>query len=618
MYIRGVGTNSNSPNNEPAVATYIDGVYDPSPYALATTYFNNIQQISVLKGPQGTLFGRDSTGGVVQIATADPKQAFGGNASIGYANYDTVDGSAYLTGGITKGLAADLAVIYHNQGTGWGYDAPFDTRINWRHNTAARSKWLYTPADTTKVTVALDYSNFTSDGANNQLLPGSFASSDHITTFPGNYNAEGTPNVFDSQEYGASATIDQLIGSLHAVSITSYRNVHGHWLTDSDDTANPFLEVLNFNDADYVTQELRLNNQNPGVVKWQVGAFFFGDNVHVDPYTLFGTKEPGGFEAFYGNQATRSASVFGQATVKVAERTHLTVGTRFTDETLRAYGDDTNSQQKVISGPFYSEVSYRPWTWRASLDHQFTEQVLGYVSYDHGFSSGGYNLTSPGSPAFLPETVNAYEMGMKDEFLNHRVRLNAAAFYYDYKNLQVAVIPGNATQIFTNAAAARNYGTDADLDFAVTDDLTLSASASWLNAKYVNYPFAEGWTPLGAPIHVANASGKELPFSPPFASSVSANYRVPTRMGAFAGQLNVSYHDRYYVSPTEEPVAPVYFLLNASVSWWSNASEPLGIRLWGENLLGAYYPANLLSSSIGWYGAYAAPRTYGITLTKDF
>ena len=617
MYIRGVGTNSASPNNEPSVGTYIDDVYNPSPYALSALYFNNIRQITVLKGPQGTLFGRDTTGGVVQITTEDPKHQFGGNAELGYANYDTVSGNAYLTGGLAQDLAADLAVVYDNQGKGWGYNPTYDTRINWSHNVAARSKWLYTPSDSTRVTAAVDYSNFISDGANNQLLPGSFAT-DHVTTFPGNWNSVGTPNVDDVQQYGASVKVDQIFGALHAVSITSYRNVLGHWLTDNDNTPNYWTEVFNHNDSDYVTQEFQLRNEHPGRVKWQVGAFFFGDNVHVDPQASFGTKVKGGYTAAYGSQASRSTSLYGQATAEIVSRTHLTLGLRYTDETLDAYGDDEKANGQVSKGPFEDKVTYKPWTWRVALDHQFTPNVLGYVSYDHGFQSGGFNLSSPGSAPFFPETIDAYEMGLKNEFLHHRVRLNVAAFYYDYKNLQVAIVPGGGSQIFTNAAAARNYGVDVDLDFAVTDYLTLSMSGGWLNAKYVDYPDAQGYTALGKAIPLANASGQDLPFSPPFTGSINANYDLPTSVGEFKSQLGLSYQDRYYISPTERPVAPTHTLLNASVEWWSTADEPFGVRLWGRNLTNVYYPVNLISSTGGWYGTYAAPRTYGITLMKNF
>ncbi|HEX4266577.1 MAG TPA: TonB-dependent receptor, partial [Steroidobacteraceae bacterium] len=122
----------------------------------------------------------------------------------------------------------------------------------------------------------------------------------------------------------------------------------------------------------------------------------------------------------------------------------------------------------------------------------------------------------------------------------------------------------------------------------------------------------------GKAILLANAAGKMLPYSPRFSGSLAGNYDAPTRVGEFKSSVSVSYQDAYVVSPTLEPVAPEYFLVNASVEWWSNADEPFGVRLWGRNLTNSYYIANLISSSNGWYGTYAAPRTYGVTLMKNF
>jgi iron complex outermembrane recepter protein len=618
-YIRGVGVDSDTPNVEPAVATYIDGVYIPSQFALTGMGLNNIQQVSVLKGPQGTLFGRNTTGGVIQITTPDPQQQFSGNANVGYGNLDTITGSTYLTRGITQDLAADLAVDFDNQGHGYGYDPPFDRDIDWQHDTSVRTKWLYTPSDSTKVTTALDYYNFVSDGSNNQMLPNSFAPDDRSITFPGDYNCLCIPNVSDVHSAGAAVTVDQLFGGLEGVSISSFRSLNGYYLTDSADTPQLYQESYRHYASDYLQQELRLSNAHPGKVRWQAGVYFFGADNHVNPSENFGSKvAEGGVEDTWGNQTTRSMSMYGQATGEITTTTHLTLGMRYTDETLNGYSYVKNGQGVEYQGPFYGQVVSNPWTYRVALDHQFTPAVLGYVSYDHGFKSGGFNLSSPNTAPYYPEKLNSYQAGLKSQFLNNRIRLNVSSFLYRFSNLQVTVIAGNGVQLDTNAASAKNYGLDSDLDFAVTNNLTLSATASWLKAYYVSYLNTRGYSPLGTPIPIPDASGRELPYSPRFTSSIDANYQVPTTIGLFKSTFGFSYHDEYHVSPTGEPVAPLYFLLNASVGWWSNSENPLGVQLWGRNLTNAYYASNIISSSGGWYGAYAPPRTYGVTLTKDF
>jgi iron complex outermembrane receptor protein len=150
IFIRGVGTNLFGPSSEQTVATYVDNVYMPSPETNLFS-FNNIDRVEVLKGPQGTLFGRNTTGGVVQIITKDPSTTFGGDVSVGYANYDTVTSQGYVTGGLLPDLAADIAVMYENQGIGWGHNFTTDREngIEAKNNYALRSKWKFTPSDAT-------------------------------------------------------------------------------------------------------------------------------------------------------------------------------------------------------------------------------------------------------------------------------------------------------------------------------------------------------------------------------------------------------------------------------------------------------------------------------------
>lgn len=618
IFIRGLGNTSASPNNEPSAATYIDSVYIPSISGLHGYSFNNIERLEVLKGPQGTLFGRNATAGVVQIITPDPKQEFSGKFGLGYANYDTMNAQAYLTGGLSDNLAADLAVIYEDQSEGWGRNLTTGEDMYRQETLAIRSKWLYTPTDATRVTVSLDYSDFWSDSGT-QMLPGSFAA-DGVTTYPGRFNAVGDQNENSHEQYGASVKVEHDFGSLHGVSITAYRNISGYVVLDNDRTPERRSYVQSYNDSDYVMQEFHLGNRDPHRVTWLAGVFLYGNTVRgTDPRIETGTAvNPDQYREIFGRQKSRSYSAFGQTTIEIVEATKLTLGLRYTDEKLKADGRFENRAGNIINGPFYDEIDFNPWTWRIALDHQFTSDVLGYVSYNRGFKSGGYNLNTPGSAPFFPETVDAYEIGLKSEFFDHRVRLNLAAFYYDYKDIQVTIVPGGAGQIFTNAAAARNYGLDGSLDFAATDHLTLSLGFGLLSAEYTDYPDARGFSITGAGFQIPNARGNDLSYSPPVSGFVSANYRRPTSIGEFIGAVSLSYTDKSYVGPDNGLARPAYELLSASVEWRSNSASPIGVRLWGRNLTDSYYATNRISSSNGWYQILAAPREYGLMLLKQF
>jgi iron complex outermembrane receptor protein len=614
-YIRGVGDTSASPNNEPSAAVYVDGVYNPSPYAMTSLAFNNIQQIEVLKGPQGTLFGRNATAGVIQILTPDPKQQFGGKADVGYANFNTPSADFYVTGGVTDKLSGDLSLYYLNLINGYGHDLTTGTPTFRQRNEAARSKWLYTPFETTKIRFTADWGKFDSDGLNAQFAPNS------IPPYAGRYNTVGTPTKIHITQWGASVRVDQDIGELlHGVSISSWRSVDGGSFVDNDLQAPVYNQLDQHFDSNYWTEELQLTNQTPGRVNWLVGAFYYGNQVFgADPWRQFGSKVAGGFRAFNAVQDTASGSLFAQATADVGWDTKLTLGARYTYETLTTYGRIQNSTGAIITGggPFRQQIKSTPMTYRFALDHQFTTDLLGYVSYNKGFKSGGFNLASPGSAPFFPEHVDAYEAGFKSEFLNHRVRANVAGFYYHYTDLQVAVLLGGA-QLFENAAAARNYGLDSTLDVAATEHLTLSAGLGLLNAKYISYPGARGFSPLGVQTLIPNAKGADLPFAPAVTGFVSASYRIPTAIGVFKPTANVSYNDVSYVTPDMAFRRPTYTMVTASVEWRSPGDQSLAVRLWGKNLNNAEYALFASESALGWYRGEGPPRTYGITIEKDF
>lgn len=621
IFIRGIGTTSTSYNNEPAAATYVDGVYMPSVFGLAGFPFNNISRIEVLKGPQGTLFGRNTTAGVIQFITPDPQHEFGGNMSIGYGNFNTISGDGYVTGGITDNLAADLSLHLDDQTTGWGTNVTTDNDSYLQRSAAARTKWLYTPSESTKVTVALDYDSFL-DTFGTQMAPGSIDPVDHVTTYLGKYITVGDNNLSDVDQYGASVRVDQDFGGLHAASITAYRTVSGVIAFDNDRAPERFDYLWWHSDANYVSQELQLSNRNPGRVEWLVGAFLYGNVVFgSDPRVDTGTAVvPDEYRSGTANQSTRSYALYGQATTELFADTKLTLGLRNTYEALKAEGEIVDAAGQAISGPFLNSTSYQPWTWRVALDHQFQEHVLGYVSYNRGFQSGGYNLNAPGSAPFRPESVDAYEVGVKSEFLDKRVRLNLAAYDYEYKNIQVAIVPGGsgATQIFTNAAAARSRGFEANLDLAPTEQLTLSAGLGTIDAKFTNYPNAEGFTINGTPYLIQNAEGKHLAFAPPFSGFVGGNYRIPTPIGDFVATANLSYNDTSFAGPDNVLTIPAFFLLSSSLEWESQSSKPIGVRLWGRNLTNTYTYDGRFESSGGWYQVPGAPREYGVTVMKQF
>jgi iron complex outermembrane recepter protein len=612
-YIRGIGSNASTPNHEPSVAFYVDGVYDPSAVSLTNFDFDNVERIEVLKGPQGTLFGRNSTAGVVQVITPDPQHEFSGKVHAGYGNLNTVTGGAYLTTGLSDKLAADLSLMVDNIIDGYGRTITYDLPT-WRNKRfAARSKWLYDASDATQVRLALQYLNFDTDGAQNQFTKESFPP----LLPPG--DSTGERNLMNGEDYSVALTIDHDLATMHFKSITSYREFRRHVEVDSDKLPEIVNEIHVHDGGKYWTQEFHLSNLNPGKVQWLLGAFYFTNDVDaVNPRIQFGTGiSPGGYREYYGYTSEDSWSLFGQSTVSLTDNTDLTLGLRYTSEKLDANGYRLDIDGNVNQGPFDDTFSSHPWTWRIALNHQFTPDVMGYVSWNRGFKSGGFNGQSPGSDSFGPEYVDAYEVGVKSEFMDHRVRLNTSVFYYDLTDLQVAVVLGG-NQLFTNAASAKATGLDASLDFAATDRLTLSAGLGLLNSEYTDYPGVRQYDPFGVLTLVPNAKGAELPFAPPVTGFLNASYDQPTSNGEIRYAANAMHNGRSYPTTDMGLERPAYTLVSASVEWRSASDNSLSVRLWGRNLLNDPYYVFAGESSTGWYVAYGMPRTYGVSLEKQF
>jgi iron complex outermembrane receptor protein len=635
-YIRGIGSSNASINNEAAVSTYVDGVYMASPYGNFGT-FNNISRIEVLKGPQGTLFGRDTTGGVIQIITPDPSHTFSANFEESYGNYDTFGGKGYLTAGLTDTMAADVAVVFSDQKDGYGTDLCPDLKAGVcspafsagrRSDFGGRSKWLWNPWDATKIVFEADYDRFRAQ-AGLQMAPGSVDPLDHVTTYYGRYNFVGIPYTLDAQQYGGSLHVDQDIGSgLHFVSITSWRQLFGSEVHNNSRTPNNALYTITENSrGTYQTQEFQLIDQNPGRVTWLLGGYYFGDVVGYDPRSNVGSQVKNtGFLAIQAFQTVRSYSGYGQMTADLFSQVKLDLSARYTSESVAldgyyadAAGRVVNSKGGTAGAAVYDRrIKYNPWTYRAALDRQFGANVMGYLSFTHGFKSGGFNLPSPDGSPFLPETINSYEVGEKAELLNHRLRLNLALYYYQYNDIQVVIVPGLAGQLFTNAAGAHANGVDADFAFAATDKLTLRAAFGYVHGYYTDYPNAQRFTAAGLAVAIPNAAGSPLPYAPPYSGNVGLNYSVPTSIGDFVLSPTVAYTSKYPFTVDQNFQINRTIMVNAQLEWDSRKHDGLAVRLWGNNLANQYTYVSPVESSGGWYGVPGAPRTYGITVLERF
>jgi iron complex outermembrane recepter protein len=286
-FLRGVGSNNSGPGVESPVATYVDGVYYSS---LSSTVFslNDIDSVDVLKGPQGTLFGRNATGGVIQINTRDPIPQFGLDVQAGFGNYNTASTKAYLTGGVADGISANLAFAYDRQGDGYGRNQYNGADVNrTQDDLGFRTKWLIEANEDTRITVSADYSRMISSiGSAFRPVEGTLPLLG--PAFIGGFqdiNSNTQPSVDDAQG-GVSAHIDYDLHLFKIVSITAYRDEHFEATLDGD--AGPVngetAQVNTFNSQ--LSQEVQLISPNEAPIRWVSGFYFLKSTGHYDPAAL--------------------------------------------------------------------------------------------------------------------------------------------------------------------------------------------------------------------------------------------------------------------------------------------------------------------------------------------
>ena len=637
IFLRGVGNNNNS-NVGSAVLVFIDGVYYP--YQAGNLPFNNAASVEIDKGPQGTLFGRNATGGVIQITTRDPRFEPTADAEIGYGNYQTTTGSLYATGPITKQLAADLAVSYDDQKEGWGHDLATGQDIFRSKNVALRSKWLYNVSDDTHVRAAVDY--LTSEGSVgtnvsppvdrdflfNEITGQTF-------TIPGRYNVDANyvPS-YDVRQMGANIRVDTTFGDLRGVSITSWRTQRTSLYIDYDGTPIPFINLYRYDNRDAETQEFQLLSADNATLKWVAGAYFFNDSGRLDPFqfggiagsAVFGAPPGDAFDIVDHDRVT-SYAAFGQATAPiVTDDTHLTLGVRYTEDQRYINGFTLAGPSIVPGSEGAQSKSFKKPTYRIVLDHKFLPDVMGYASYNRGFNSGYFNQVSVGGfsaaadPPVNPEIIDAYEVGAKSEMLDHRLRVNASAFWYQYKNLQQQVYEG-AALVTVNAAAARIRGVDLDIEARPLSALTLAIGAEFLDAKFISYPNAPIYTTgalgqlLSAP---GDAAGEHIPYTPRFSYNARATYTIAAPFGDFDTSAALSYTGSWFADPGNNFEEPSHTLLNLSETWTS-ADGRNHVSVWGKNVTNKYYDVGInLLAPVGPAANYGEPRTYGITVGHHF
>lgn len=609
------------------MALYIDDVYLPQQRE-GIRQLDDIAQVAVLKGPQGTLFGRNATGGVIQITTLAPTHEFGGRLRAEIDNYATIRAGVYLTGGLAENLAGSLSVSYADQGKGWGDNlSTGNDTFKILHEFSVRGKLLFEPAAGTAITLIGDYADkkqLTNSFQPYEGLPLLFPGTGPLASVYDTYAGEDSFNAFKGG--GVSLKIEQDLGFADIVSITAYRKGIGNYKFDNAAVPQPYFIVHSpRSPSESFSQELQLVSSRSDQFNWVVGAYYFHYSNASDPirrrfsgpFTPLPTSAA--MTVTTAEEITESLAPFGEANWAFLPDTRLTVGARYTYEKRRLEKGQVVAHLVnggTVSTLFPKEpLTVREPTFRVALDHRFSPDVLGYLSFNTGIKSGGFNIVTPANNAYLPEKLKAYEAGLKTELLDRNLRLNLAAFYYDYSNLQVIQFIG-VTQQVVNGPGAKIYGLDMDFEAWLGQDLRASGGFEWKHSEFTNFDGAAFSTPRpggGAIIGPGDASGNRLPLAQNFSATLALDYHQDISAGALDFNLTGNYNGDYYFEADNFLRQKAYFMLNASVKW-TDAADRFSLTLWGRNLFDEKVITQVTSQSIGYPATFGnAPLTFGAT-----
>lgn len=648
FFIRGVGNTSGGTGEEGANAFYIDGVY-LADLQQANTEFNNIERVEVLKGPQGTLFGRNASGGLINIITREPGSEFMAKGNIGYGNYNTVNGQLYVAGPLSSTVSADIALTGRKQHDGYGVNIATgeDNMSGWHWG--ARSKIVFKPNDDIKLVAAGDYwhardtysSAFTIDQGSFLAAPAGTPigtpgtligpAGNLVYGYAGDYNSNTLdPSFVDIKVWGLSltGTVDLGIGEL--TSLTAYRRLNAISNVDSDYGPPTLVQLRIPSFSKTFQQELRLASNKGGPVDWLVGLFYFNAKSGVnDQITLLGSQTTG--QVTNTLMTTNSYAAFGEATWHVTPTTHITGGLRYTKEdrdlvgTQRAIGSTTLTLNKT------DHISYNKLTYRAAIRQDITDDFNVYASYNRGFKAGLWQLNSPAAAPVKPQTTDAFELGFKAELFDRKLRLNVAGYHYRVDDYQVRAAPGNAaTAILLNATEVKIDGVEVGLEFAPTSNLTIFSEMNFLNARFGDFPGAPftypnpaDCTPAGPTpglttgpqsggnrTCLGNAAGNRVAISPRFTASLGVNYVMP--MGGDSKlEFNAlySHNSGYFFEQDNRLKQEPFDLLSGSIEYHIN--DHFSVQLWAKNLTNTFYWVSKLGSAFASHGEAQAPRTFG-------
>ncbi len=648
--VRGIQTITSSPGLDDSVSVYVDGFFLGRQTAYNPELFS-VERVEVLRGPQGTLFGKNTIAGAVSIITKRPSEEFEAEVQASYGLDDLHEKKlgAYLSGSLVEGKVAANLSVSSLQRDGYLRNNFLGVDHNDQDRWGVRTQLLFTPNERLEILVAGDYLKQDTQAVINQLGSGVGAVNPffdpsaetgkfqtHFAASTPRHNDRDFPDKDEREIWGIGVTVNYEFDSdFTFTSLTGYRKVDTFWASDLDATTLDVSGTLKSTMSDYLTQEFRLTSPKYDFFDYVIGVYYFHSDIEEKgdfpigpdfelPFVDLDLGRADLIQTF-GSAKTESHAAYFHGNYHLTDSWTLTGGLRYTYEER----DSVWNQDGIlfIGLPNFFGVKNHirddDWSPTVSLSYRFNDDTTAYLKYTEGFKSGGFNMDIIGDFSditFEPESAKTYELGFKAELFDRRARLNAAIYKTDYQDLQVYSLR-EVTGEIRNAGEATIKGAELELSVVLTENLLASFSTGYIDTEFDEFDDCGTVDVSFIPpvTESVDCEGNKLAGSPQKTASAAFDYRLPMGAGDFIVYAEWRYTgDTYFgVTNRDTEFVDAYSLYNARLGY---STEQWSVYLWGKNLTDEKYELTnselpLLKQDVILWGL---PRTFGLEFNYSF
>ena len=650
FFVRGVGQFDFIITNDPGVGLYVDGIYLGRTVG-AMLDSGDIERVEVLRGPQGTLFGRNTLGGAINIVSRQPDPGeFSANSNATYGSRDRID----LAGGVNVPIGDDSALRvsgFFREQDGFATNVVTGDRFGATDRFGGKAQFQFGIGDNLQINLAADYSLDKSNPAPSVLRAIAPAPFFPPTAANDLQNPDRFYDVFASnspearnETYGFSGTVTLDLGSATLKSITAYRELDGFSTADPDGTRFELYDQDVTTTQNQFSQEIQLSGElMDDRLSYLLGGYYFRENAaqvlglcfapisdpSVAPFTPCNTWTQG------NDQETRSTAVFGQARYELVPDFSVTVGGRYTWDKKDIVSNQFFDFRPQAVGPgavfgfglpatligeriilpivtdLADEANFKKFTPKIGIEYSPTPDLLLFASYSQGFRAGGFNgrLIAPQTsvPAYEPDTNDTYEAGFKADWLDRRLRVNGTAFYSKYSDIQQTITDPAVQFRVANAGDATLKGFELEITAVPTYGLRFDVALGYTDSSFKDVP-----------VEVGPINGNRLPFSPEWTLSLAAEYAFDFAGGELTPRIDYRMQSEVFFTAFNLPLERQddYGILNGRISW-TDAQDRFTVSVYGQNLTETeYYTFGqdaLVAQGVA-YSYLGRPREFGISL----